>query len=456
MRVAVVGGGVTGLSAARRITELDPHVEVTLFEAAPTLGGKIRTTASLGGSIEEGADSLLIRNEGTRRLLQEIGLEEAIRAPAIFAGAIWDGSGSKGFPKGAVMGIPTSAWATWKAGTVGPRATLRIAAESLHRQRLEGPDIAVADFVTERFGAEVLDEMVDPILAGTRAGDPRTMSLAAAMPQIDTMARAHRSLTRGLRRAASRGAAGPPRFVSFSGGMGRLIDALAADGSSHGVQICTGAPIAAIGRASEGLILQPDGDAEPFSAVILCVPAPQAAALLGGISPTAAAGLGSIRHASAATVMLRFDEAHVPEIPGSGILVPSRRAGTISALTWFSKKWPGSAPTGSAFVRCFVGRAERHPTLDRPDQMLVEAIVRDLHRITGIAHEPLGAHVTRWEDALPSYEIGHLERVAEIEKALVPHRIFVAGADLRGAGIPDCIAQGEAAAEASLEVQGPR
>lgn len=445
--VVVIGGGITGLVAAFRLSQ-QAEVSVTLIDGADRVGGKIETASLEGATVELGADSFLPRDESPLRLCREVAIAGDLVQPSDFGGWVWLGAGARRLPAGTVLGFPASIRSIARAKVLSVPARLRAAAEVLHRRPLTGPDVAVGAFARRRLGRQVLDRLVDPLLSGTRAGDPGDMSLAAALPLVDAAARSHGSVIRGLAHQR-RGAAGTA-FYAPRGGMNRLVDALERTLPGE-VRLCTRAE--RLHRTSAGFAVELDSGTLEADGVIVATPAYETARLVASLSPQAAWHLGQIRHASAAVVNLVFPAGSVatPGV-GSGILIPSKAGMTIAGCTWFSSKWPAhAAPDGRVTIRCFVGRRGRDPALDLDDSDLAGVVVAELARLIGISDEPVGTLTTRWERGLPAYRLGHLDRVDRIEGLLGTYPgVAVAGASYRGSGIPDCIAQAEAAARRLL------
>lgn len=450
--VVVVGGGITGLVAAFRLSQAE-GVDVTLLEARPGLGGKINTVSLDGARVELGPDSFLPRDDGPLRLCRDIGLADELVEPNDFGGWLYrDGSLTR-LPSGTVLGFPASLRSLATTPVLSPAGRLRAGLEVFYRHRLSGPDVSVGAFTRARFGDEVLERLVDPLLAGTRAGDVREMSLAAAIPPVDTAARSHRSVVLGLRRARKAALSTRPRFFAPAGGMHRLVEAL--EGAMPAVEVHRNTSVGSIEIRDGGtfllntpeLSLRADG-------VVVAVPAPAAAEMLRPLSRVAAAELASIEHAPSAVINLLFPQESI-DLPegGSGILIPTCEQMVLSGCTWFSRKWPHlRASDGRVTIRCFVGRGLREGALELTDEDLADAVARELATISKLAAPPTAVKVTRWEAGLPRYTVGHLDRVARIEKDLAAlPRLRVAGASLRGSGIPDCIAQAEAAAAAVVE-----
>lgn len=450
-RVAVVGGGITGLVAALRLSR-EAGVEVTLLEASQGVGGKINTLALEGARVETGPDSFLPRDDRPLRLCRDIGLAAELVEPQDFGGWLFRRDQMRRLPSGTVLGVPASLGTLATASVLSPRGRARAALDLANRKRLDGPDVSVGSFIRERMGAEVLDRLVDPLLAGTRAGDVDEMSLAAAIPPVDTAARSHRSVVLGLRRARRSGEGLRPRFFAPRAGMHRLVEALE-DAMPH-IEIRRDSPVGSIevvgNRFELGLA---EGSIRTDGAVVT-TPSYATAPMLRSVSSPAADELACIEHASSAVVNLIFPPGSVRlSQGGSGVLIPSSERMTLSGCTWFSKKWPHlAASDGRVTIRCFVGRGTRDPALELADRDLTGVVMEELGSIVPLSSEPSAAKVTRWDAGLPRYVVGHLDRVRRIENELAATpRLRLAGASLRGSGIPDCIAQAETAAAAVLE-----
>lgn len=443
--VVVVGGGVTGLVAAFRASQ-QPGVEVTLLEARNGVGGKINTVTLDGARVELGPDSFLPRDDRPLQLCRDIELADELVEPQDFGGWLFHQGSLARLPPGTVLGFPTSLRSLLTANVLSPRARGRAALELLHPRRLTGPDVSVGAFTRARLGPEVLDRLVDPLLAGTRAGDVDDMSLAAAIPPVDAAARSHRSVVRGLRAPRREGAPVRPRFFAPRAGMHRLVEAL--EDAMPQVDMRRDTPVTSIRLDREGFVLDLPNGPLRADAVIVSAPSHAAASMLRAMSPGAAEELGRIEHASSAVVNLLFPpgSVHLPQ-DGSGVLVPRSEGMTISGCTWFSNKWPDlAAPDGRMTIRCFVGRGPHDPALDLGDRDLAGVAIQELRSMLPVTADPTSVKTTRWEAGLPRYTVGHLDRVARIEKELAATpRLQTAGASLRGSGIPDCIAQAERA-----------
>ena len=444
--VAVVGGGITGLTAALLLVE---EADVTLFEAEAHAGGKVRTMEFAGGHVEAGPDSFLAREDWVEDLCRRVGLADDLIRPAVFGGAVWIDGRLRRFPARAMWGLPASPGAALRADALAWPQRLRALGDLVASGPLAGGDVSVAEFVRHRFGRGVLDNLVDPLLAGTRAGSTRDMSLAAALPQINAMARKDRSIMRAAR--AQRAAGAAPAFLSLRGGMQRLTDALD-EALATRVALRKNTMVASIDAADDGIEVTTAEGTSAFDAVVVCVPAPAAADLLRKTAPGAARELDEIVYAPSVSVALRYPSGGVDPPPDtSGVLVPSNQGLTISGCTWWSTKWPGAVTGDGEVVRCFVGRGEAAPA---DDAELAVACARDVATIAGTKARPLEHSVVRWERGLPQYRLGHLERLDKIEAAL-PRGLVLAGAGYRGSGLPDCVKQAHRAVRKVIEPDQP-
>jgi len=448
-RVAVIGGGITGLAAAHY---LKGRVDVLVLEAGARPGGKFATIDLHGTVFESGPDSWLASAPHVEQLAAAVGLGDELVAPAVFGAHVWLDGELKRVPRTFTFGMPTSPAAALRSGVLSRLGAVRTGADLVLPGPLAGPDVSIADFVRHRFGAEVLEKLVDPLLAGTRAGRAEEISLAAAVPQIDALAREHRSLMRGLARSERRGErnGGPPPFLAPRAGMRRLIEALEND-VTNGAEIRTGTSVERIERRGGAYrVHSAAGDAVEADALVLTVPAYAAAAMLRNLNPGAAGDLAGIEYASVATAAFVFPPGSVTlPLDASGLLVPSRERRTLAAATWFSRKWPNLAPAdGRIVLKAFAGRAMGDTEVGMDDDRLVAALLDDLSAAVDIRARPGATQLTRWARALPQYAVGHLERIQRIESALESTPgIALAGSAYRGSGISDCVKTAGRAAE---------
>ncbi len=477
-RVLVVGGGITGLAAARALALARVGARVVLAEAAPRLGGKISTERTDGLLLEHGPDSILATRPAGAALVRELGLGEELTG-TLDPRAVYIRHRGRlvPMPEGLGLVLPTRFWPFARTSLFSWPEKVRMAKDVVWPRLLPADDIAVGTFLRRRLGSAIVDRLAGPLVGGVYGTPIDELSLDAVVPQLRKAETEHRSLLRaGLADGAAMRAAAAKRppgarsmgvFVSLRGGMGSLVDALARSLSDCGVDVRLGAPVASLRRAPSGVLARlgsadaaADADApdEVFDAVILAVPAPSAAALVAPEVPAAATALREIPHGTSILVTLAYPRAAVAaRLVGHGYLVPPSAGGAISACTWTSEKWPGRAPADTVLLRMFV--RDEGTWTQLPDDELAEHARRDAETTLRIAPgaAPDLVRVARWEGAMPRYTVGHLARVAAVEQALTAWpSVTVAGASYRGVGVPDCIAQGQAAASRVAELLSAR
>ncbi|MFJ5029276.1 protoporphyrinogen oxidase [Streptomyces sp. NPDC088560] len=448
--VVVIGAGIAGLAAAHRL--LGRGARVTVLEAADRVGGKLLPGEIAGVRVDLGAESMLARRPEAVALAREVGLDERLQPPATATASIWTRGALRPMPKGHVMGVPGTAAAL--TGVLSAEGLARIGRDADLPRTEVGDDVAVGEYVAARLGREVVDRLVEPLLGGVYAGDAYRISMRSAVPQLFQAARSHTSLTEGVREIQARAAADRqtgPVFMGIEGGVGTLPLAVADAVRARGGEIRTGTPVRELRREADGGWRVVAGErALRADAVVLAVPAPAAAGLLGAESPVAAAELRSIEYASMALVTLAYRRAGLRLPEGSGFLVPPVDGRTIKASTFASHKWGWIAKEDPDVVvlRTSVGRYGETEILQRDDAALVEVSRHDLREATGLDAEPLRTRVTRWTDGLPQYPVGHHARVARIREhvAKLPG-LAVCGAPYDGVGIPACIASAHAAVD---------
>ena len=442
---AVVGGGISGLTVAYELRRLEPNARLVLFEASTRMGGKLHTLTREGIQVEAGADSFLARSPHAEDLCRAVGLADELVEPSVFGAVVRDGDALRRLPTGTVMGVPFHPREALRAEPLSPLGRLRATIGALDPLPLRGPDISVAAFVRSRFGKQVLERLVDPILAGTRAGDPNELSLAAALPQVDQRAR----------RKSDAGTPAAPRFLAPRGGMSRLSDALVR--STPNLELRSDEPVRRIVRAGNVYSVDTALGGVEADGVIVATPSRVGATILRDLSAEVADALARQTYASVAVVTLVY-RGEAPSVPEgtSGILVSGLRVGTLSAATWWSLKWPHTTIPDTFVARAFVGRAGRDRALELDDPRLVEVAGEELAEVLG--RSPSDGWVTRWIDGLPQYELGHLARIDSLERNAAAFPAFaITGADLRGPGIPECIEQARRAAQRVCgEVRGGR
>lgn len=452
--VVVVGGGISGLAACRRVRKRAPEQSVLLLEAAPRLGGVIRTTARDGFLLEEGPDSFLTARPEALDLCRDLGLEPEFLPtnPDCRRSFILLGGRLQPVPEGVYLLAPTSIAALWRTSLFSVPGKLRMAMEPLIPRRRATGDEALASFVRRRLGREALERLAQPMVAGIYSADPERLSLEATFPQFLEYEREYGSVIRGLaRRPKPSGTSGPRYglFLTLKEGMTGLVAALERDLAGY---LRAGAPAAGLAPEGPGWRVEAGGETFQARAVILAAGARLSARLLAGASPDASRMIEGIPHGSTLAVYAAFArEAVGHPLDGMGCVIPAIEGLCASAVSFTSTKFPGRAPAGSVLLRIFAGGAAAEPLLPLPDGEIASRLIAEVAGPLEIGKGPLWTQTMRHAGAMPHYETGHLGRVAAIERALEglpPLRL--AGPFLRGVGLPQCIASGTAAADAIL------
>ena len=448
MDVVVVGAGLAGLRAARLLALAGQRVVV--LEGSDRVGGKLRTEEVAGVRVDVGAEAMLNRRPEGVELARELGLE--VLHPALASSRIWTRGELRRLPR-SLMGVPLDVDDLADSGVVGEETLARVRAEpGLGPVHLaEGEDVSVGDLVAARFGDEVVDRLVEPLLGGVYAGNARLLSARAAVPQLVQYASRGSLLEQA---AAVPTTYDAPVFAGLRGGMGTLAEALLDDLRERGVEVRLGVEVAALERTADGWRAQLDeGEAVAARQVVLAVPAPVQASLLAPHAPREAEELAGIEYASVGVITLAVptEQAGALEAVGSsGFLVPPVEGRRIKAATFSFAKWGWVKEAGEAhgvrLLRTSVGRHGEVGALDVEDDELVRATLEELAAATGARLDPVATHVQRWHHGLPQYGLGHLERVARI-RARLPEGIAVAGAAFDGVGIPAVLASADRAVE---------
>lgn len=475
MRIVVIGGGVTGLSAAHRLLELSRErgrsVQVRLLEAGNRLGGVIRTIRRDGMVLEHGPDSMITDKPWGLALARRLGLDDQLigtqeqhrRSFVVRNGKLVP------VPEGFQLLAPSRFGPLATTPIFSPWGKLRMAMDLLIPPRPPVGDESLGSFVTRRLGREALERIAQPMIAGIYGADPMQLSLRATLPRFLDMERDHGSVIRGM--WARKSAAAPPSaktgaaakpgaetgvsgaryglFVSFRDGMQTLTDAIASRLPAESIRL--GAQVKALRRTGSGwLVVGAEDGAEEADAVILALPAYRCAALLQAHDPELTRLLDGIHYASAATVTLGYHLSDVPHpLDGFGFVVPARERLTLLGCTFTHVKWAHRAPAGIGLLRAFLGDAAM---AGRDDAALRQVVRDDLRKLVGVTAEPLFAETWRGSRCMPHYHVGHLDRVAEMEsRAAALPGLSLAGNAYYGVGIPDSIRSGEQAAERLLD-----
>jgi oxygen-dependent protoporphyrinogen oxidase len=456
--VVVIGGGISGIAAAAAVRRASPSYDVTVLEASPEIGGKLKLAEVGGVTVDVGAEAMLNRRPEAVTLAAEVGLPMV--HPATTQASIWSRGRMRPMPK-SLMGVPVDQKELADSGVLSRAGSTRAALDQvLPATRLGDSDVSVGWLIEERFGKELLDRLVEPLLGGVYAGHAREISARAAVPQLVALLARDKSLSRAAAMAVGEADSTTPVFAGIDGGIGRLPSAVV---RHHHLSVRTNATVRDLARAGAGgwnLVIGSAADPEVLhaDAVIVATPAAASARLLSDVVPDAALELARVEAASMAVVTMAFRVRDLPETHGSGFLVPPVDGREIKASTFSFAKWDWVRTAGGDILvlRTSLGRHREEAALQATDEELVERSVHDLSDAIGLSVRPLDSHVQRWGGGLPQYAVGHLERVARIRSAVAKQPgLAVAGATYDGLGIPACIGSAHAAAAQVLAALNP-
>ncbi|NLT54766.1 MAG: protoporphyrinogen oxidase [Actinomycetales bacterium] len=457
--VAVVGGGISGLATAYFLTHPEDGSrgvpEVTLLEAGPALGGKIATVDVAGFPVDTGPDAVLARVPLVGKLFADLGLAGAMQGPASRRAYVWTRGVLRPLPPGSVFGVPEHLLPLLRSGLLGPWGVARAGAD-LVMPRLRIPaDPSIEQLLRPRFGRQVYDRLIEPMLGGVHAGRADALSARSAVPEVFALAQRHRSTYLGLRRRGPRNGSGPA-LVAVEGGLTRLVDTLR--DALTGVEVRTGVTATGVERDGRRYSVHADGrDPLEVDRVVLATPARASAALLRGVCPEAAEVLAAVPYVGVATVTLAYPRSAVDrELDGTGFLVPPVERRFLVGCSWLTAKWPYLDDPDTALFRCMVGRYGDESWAELDDDELVLRVHTELAEALGVTGQPTHVHVQRWPGAMPQYTIGHETRLQVLDTALraVPG-IHLTGAAYRGVGIAGCITQANATARRVLDGVSP-
>ena len=414
----VVGAGISGLATAHYLRKAG--VEVTILEATGRTGGKVNTVEVAGLPVDTGPDAFLTRGVELQALVAELDLAKDVVAP-VSGSYIWSRGALHPIPPGGAFGLPDRIIPMLRSRLLSTSGVMRAGIDIVRPRTITGDDPSIEDLVRPRFGDEIYQRMVEPLLGGVHAGDPAKLSARSVVPDIYGLAKANRSIFLALRKRRKNAAPPTPPLVSLRGGLSRLTNALNVD-----VQADT--PVTS----------QTDVDV-----VVLATPAYVSAELLRPRKPELADELAGIPYVGVANATLAFRPQDVPALPpGTGFLVPPVEGEFIVGCTWLTSKWPQLANDEVVLLKCMVGRAGDDRWESMTDEQIVERLREDVRRILHIEAAPHTTRVQRWPRAMPQYVVGHAARIDRIDRLMedLPG-VHLTGAAYRGAGLAACVAQ---------------
>jgi protoporphyrinogen/coproporphyrinogen III oxidase len=459
-RIAIVGGGISGLSAAFALEQqrrAGAPLDYVLFESSARLGGVLSTELVDGCVVEAGPDSFLTEKPWAADLCRQLGLGDQLigsndaerKTYILLKGKLVP------LPDGLMFMVPTKILPVVFSPLFSLPAKFRMAFEWFAKPK-SGPDESVAALVERHYGAEMVDRLADPLLSGVYGGEASQLGVRAVLPRFAEMEAKFGSLSRAMlaARKSSSARSGPPKplFTSLKKGMRQLVNTVVERLDSAALRSALVERL----QIEKGGWLVSAGAQSFFDAVIVATSAPAAAALLQSSAPALAAELGGIRYTSSVTVTLGYkQEVRSMLPPGFGFLVPRSEGKRMLAATFVHNKFPFRAPPDRALIRCFLGGVSQEQMLELPDDEVVGIVRDELRQILGLAAEPLFTRVYKWKAAMAQYNVGHLERLDRIEhlRRQLPG-LALAGNGYRGIGVPDCVRSGHEAAAQALAAVG--
>lgn len=450
--IIIIGGGLTGLSAAFYIRkfyrEKGIPVQISVLEKGKSMGGKIETLHRDGFVIEKGPDSFLARKTAMIDLAKELELDHELVSmnPGAKKTYIVKRGQLHPMPSGLVLGIPTELGPFLKTGLVSWGGKLRALMDLAIPARKSTEDESLGHFIERRLGTEVLTNVTEPLLAGIYAGDTYKLSLQSTFPQFGEVERAHGSLMRGMmtgkKPVETHTGTKRSAFLTFRQGLQSLVHGLVHE--LHDVDQRLETEVMEIRQGSSRAyeVVLADGEVLAADQVVVTTPAFSAAKLLEPFVDVRA--LTAINYVSVANVVVAFDKKDLEGIQdASGFLVPRAEGRNITACTWTSTKWLHTSPDDKVLLRCYVGRSGDEQNVQLPDDSLTDLVLKDLRELMGIHATPLFSEITRLPKSMPQYPVGHLQQIASLREELKTRApgLYVTGAAFEGVGLPDCIKQ---------------
>ena len=446
--VVVVGGGVSGLSAAYDLQR--GGVSCTILEKQARLGGVIETRVAGECTLDCGPDSFLSAKPEALALITELGLEDEVIGSNDHQRTtyIWKHDRLIALPEGVMMIVPSRIMPIAKSPLLSWGTKLRMAAEYF---RGPGPSVdrSVADFVIDHFGQETLDYLADPLLSGVYGGDPARLSVASVLPRFLQMEAKYGSLVRGVLNSTGKGPSSGPLFCTLKSGLSKLTATLASR-----VKTCHAHAETIERREGGGFRIRADSNWMEADQVIVACPAWSAAQLLAPVDPKLAQWLGGIEYSSSLTLSLIYRASEFDGMrAGFGFLVPKKERQRLAACTFVGAKFSHRVPDDRIALRCFFGGTSDEAVLGESDEALIAIARQELRRILGLTAAPIQHFIARWPRAIAQYHVGHTQRIAEIRaRAAEIPGLHLAGNAYEGIGIPDCIRTGRQAAKNVLAI----
>jgi len=446
MHITIIGGGIAGLATAfyleKRAREQGREIQYVLLERSDRWGGKITTESVDGFLIEGGPDLLLTQKPAGIQLCKDLGLADRListNSDRQRTFLVRDGK-LVAFPEDFSL-VPARFWHLVRSPLYSFCGKVRMGLEVFVPRRRDEGDESLASFIGRRLGVEAVN-IGGAMLAGIHSADAERLSMRCAFPMYVAMEQRYGSLIKGVRAMRKTRAKSSAMFQTLIGGMGELVDALVAqlDGDLR-----RGVAVGAVRKTDGGFEVVAGDEVIETDVVVMATPAYVSADLVADFAPDLSLLLRGVRYVSTATVSLGYRKRDVEgqhDFEGFGFLSPKHEGRRITACTWVSTKLNFRAPDDGVLVRTFVGGAGREDLVDLDDEALIAQSREELEDLMGLTADPVFARIFRWQRGRPQFDVGHLDRVAEMEHlAAQVGGLFLTGSAYRGSAIPDCIVQ---------------
>ncbi|MDH6370360.1 oxygen-dependent protoporphyrinogen oxidase [Paenibacillus sp. PastF-3] len=463
-RIVIIGGGLSGLSAAFYIRKFYKKAgmkpDIVLLEKEKTLGGKIETLHRDGFVIEKGPDSFLASKTEMIELAKELELDHELvnTNPKAEKTYILQRDKLHPMPTGLVLGIPTELKPFLSSALVSFGGKIRALMDLILPPKRSNVDESLGQLIERRLGTEVMENLTEPLLAGMYAGDLHKVSLQATFPQFGEVERQYGGLIRGFIKernsSKTKTSTKNSTFLTFRKGLQSLVHGLIHE--LHDVEQRTEAAVVSIHatetKASRYELELESGERLLADEIYITTPNSFAAELLRPHVDVSA--LDAVNYVSVANLVLAFNKKDIEiDDAGAGFLVPRKEGRNITACTWTSTNWPHTSPEDKVLMRCHVGRSGDEQNVQLPDEALTELVSKDLREILGITAKPIFTEITRSEHSMPQYPVGHLDNLSKFHRELettLPG-IYVFGAGYDGVAMPDCVKQAKLTAQSAAK-----
>ncbi|MCE4957676.1 protoporphyrinogen oxidase [Macrococcoides caseolyticum] len=449
-KCAIIGAGITGLSAAYYLNKENPSISIDVIEASDVAGGKIKTYQKDGYTIELGPESYLGRKHIMTDLACEIGLKDDIVVNNTGKSYIYAKNKLYPIPGGSILGIPTEIKPFISTRLISPLGKLRAGLDYVIKPKPMTPDVSVGAFFRRRLGNETLENLIEPLLSGIYGADIDKLSLKSTFPDFKATEEKHGSLIKGMRankkKMPKRPQPAPGQFRQFKNGLMSFIHALVSDLESKGVNMRYNHKVQAVKQYERGYHITVNDHVEYYDKVIITVPH---TVFRDWFNDAPLAYFDEMKATSVATVVMAFDASQVNNNEnGTGFVIAKNSDTVITACTWTDKKWSHTTPEGKTLLRAYVGRPGSTVVQDNDDAAIVKLARNDLDKMMSIQGEPEFTIVTKLFESMPQYEVGHIDRIHAIQhyiKMQYPG-LVITGASFEAVGLPDCVSQGQKAA----------